>query len=103
MKRASRSKSFAICRLVFPGRNTKSNDPSRRIIINFLRTPLFGRGHGHLSPVFGYFSAEDLVFVGDVNANYRPWLVPTSRLFDAQNRVDSSTHAKRGLLEVEAR
>jgi Phytochelatin synthase len=80
----------------------KSNDPSRRIIINFLRTPLFGRGHGHFSPVLGYLPAEDLVFVGDVNANYRPWLVPTSRLFDAQNTIDSSSHAKRGLLEVEA-
>src|SRR5580704_8638228 len=80
----------------------KSNDPSRRIIINFLRTPLFGRGHGHFSPVLGYLPAEDLVFVGDVNANYRPWLVPTSRLFDAQNTIDSSSHAKRGLPEVEA-
>jgi Phytochelatin synthase len=80
----------------------KSNDPSRRIIINFLRTPLFGRGHGHFSPVLGYLPVEDLVFVGDVNANYRPWLVPTSRLFDAQNTIDSSSHAMRGLLEVEA-
>ena len=80
----------------------KSNDPSRRIIINFLRTPLFGREHGHFSPVLGYLPAEDLVFVGDVNANYRPWLVPTSRLFDAQNTIDSSSHAKRGMLEVEA-
>jgi len=60
------------------------------------------RGHGHFSPVLGYLPAEDLVFVGDVNANYRPWLVPTSRLFDAQNTIDSSSHAKRGLLEVKA-
>ena len=63
---------------------------------------VFGRGHGHFSPVLGYLPAEDLVFVGDVNASYRPWLVPTTRLFDAQNTIDSSSHAKRGVLEVEA-
>ena len=72
------------------------------IIVNFTRAPLFGRGHGHFSPVLGYLPAEDLVFVGDVNANYRPWLVPTSRLFEAQNTIDSSSHAKRGVLEVDA-
>ena len=86
----------------FRAEMAKSNDPSRRIVVNFTRTPLFGRGHGHFSPVLGYLPAEDLVFVGDVNANYRPWLVPTTRLFDAQNTIDSSSHAKRGVLEVEA-
>jgi hypothetical protein len=80
----------------------KSNDPSRRIIINFLRTPLFDRGHGDFSPVLGYLPAEDLVFVGDVNSNYGPWLVPTSRPYDAQNTVDSSSRAKRGLLKIYA-
>ena len=86
----------------FRAEMAKSNDPSRRIVVNFTRAPLFGRGHGHFSPVLGYLPAEDLVFVGDVNANYRPWLVPTTRLFDAQNTIDSSSHAKRGVLEVEA-
>ena len=80
----------------------KSNDPSRRIILNFTRMPLFGRGHGHFSPILGYLADEDLVFVGDVTANYRPWLVPTSRLYDAENTLDSSSHAKRGVLEIEA-
>jgi hypothetical protein len=28
--------------------------------------------------------------------------VPTQRLYDAQNTVDSVSHAKRGVLEVEA-
>jgi hypothetical protein len=86
----------------FRAEMAKSNDPSRRVVVNFTRAPLFGRGHGHFSPVLGYLPAEDLVFVGDVNANYRPWLVPTARLFDAQNTIDSSSHAKRGVLEVEA-
>jgi hypothetical protein len=81
----------------------KSNDPAKRLIVNFTRARLLGRGHGHFSPVLGYLPQEDLVFVGDVNANYRPWLVPTSRLYEAQNTVDSSGNAKRGLLEVEAR
>ncbi len=49
-----------------------------------------------------YLPAEDLVFVGGVNANYGPWLVPTSRLYDAQNTIDSSSHAKRDLLEIDA-
>jgi hypothetical protein len=79
-----------------------SNDPNRRIIVNFSRAPLFGRGHGHFSPVLGYLAEEDLVFVGDVNAKYRPWLVPLSRLFDAQDTVDNSSHLKRGVLEVES-
>ncbi len=86
----------------FRAEMAKANDPSRRLIVNFTRGPLFGRGHGHFSPVLGYFAREDLVFVGDVNANYRPWLVPTSRLYEAQNTIDASSHAKRGLLEVEA-
>ena len=80
----------------------KSNDATKRIIVNFTRAPLFGRGHGHFSPVLGYMPEEDLVFVGDVNANYGPWLVPTSRLYDAQTTIDSASNAKRGLLEVEA-
>ena len=80
-----------------------SNDPARRIIVNFTRASLFGRGHGHFSPVLGYLAEEDLVFVGDVNAAYRPWLVPTSRLYEAQDTVDSASDAKRGLLEVESR
>ena len=87
----------------FRAEMAKSNDPGRRIVVNFTRAPLFGRGHGHFSPVLGYLLAEDLVFVGDVNANYRPWLVSTARLFDAQNTINSSSHAKRGVLEVEAR
>src|ERR1700692_891538 len=86
----------------FRAEMAKSNDPAHGIVVNFTRVPLFGRGGGHFSPVLGYLSDRDLVFVGDVNANYRPWLVPTQRLYDAQNTVDSVSHAKRGVLEVEA-
>jgi hypothetical protein len=82
----------------FRAEMAKSNDPSRRIILNFTRMPLFGRGHGHFSPILGYLADDDLVFVGDVIANFRPWLVPTSRLYEAQNTLDSSSHAKRGVL-----
>ena len=86
----------------FRAEMAKSNDASRRVIVNFTRSPLFGRGHGHFSPILGYLPDEDLVFVGDVNANYKPWLVPTPRLYEAQNTIDSSSHAKRGVLEIEA-
>jgi len=87
----------------FRAEMAKSNDPSERIVINFTREPLFGRGHGHFSPVLGYIADQDLVFVGDVNAKFKPWLVPTQRLFDAQNTIDSDSGLKRGVLEIEAR
>lgn len=80
----------------------KSNDPHLRYIVNFTRESLFGRGLGHFSPVLGYLAARDLVFVGDVNRAYKPWLVPTVRLYTAQDTIDADTHAKRGLLRVSA-
>ena len=80
-----------------------SNAPGRRAIVNFTRAALFGRGHGHFSPVLGYLPDRDLVFVGDVNADYRPWLAPTARLWAAANQIDPATGKPRGLLEVAAR
>lgn len=79
-----------------------ANDPTRRVIVNFTRAALFGRGHGHFSPVLGYLPDRDLVFVGDVNARFRPWLVPTARLWAAANAPDPATGKPRGLLEVPA-
>jgi hypothetical protein len=38
----------------FRAEMANSNDPSRRVVINFSRKPLFGRGYGHFSPVLGY-------------------------------------------------
>lgn len=76
------------------------NDPGKRYIVNFHRGPLFGRGHGHFSPILGYLPERDLVFVGDVNADYRPWLAPSARVFEALDTVDSATGKKRGLLLV---
>ena len=35
------------------------NDPRHRMIINFHRGPLFGRGHGHISPVLAYLGHVD--------------------------------------------
>ena len=74
------------------------NDPKRRYIINFHRGPLFGRGHGHFSPILGYDVERDLVLVGDVNSEYRPFLVSSERLWDAANTLDSETGKRRGLL-----
>lgn len=71
-----------------------------RAIVNFHRGPLFARGHGHFSPVLGYLADRDLVFVGDVNRDYRPYLVPTERLWRAAATVDSATGKSRGLLIV---
>jgi len=85
----------------FRAEMARANDPSRRYIINFHRGPLFGSGHGHFSPVLGYLAEADLVFVGDVNEEFQPFLVSSARLFEAMNTVDSATGLKRGLLRVD--
>ncbi len=77
-----------------------ANDPRQRLIINFSRRPLFGKGGGHHSPIGGYLETEDLVFVLDVNERYAPWLVSSARLFEAMDTVDSSSGQKRGLLRM---
>ena len=76
-----------------------ANDPGRRYIINFTREKIFGAGSGHHSPIGGYLEAEDLVFVLDVNEDYKPWLVERERLFSAMDTLDGDK--KRGLLLIE--
>ncbi len=76
-----------------------ANDPNRRYIINFTREKIFGAGAGHHSPIGGYLEAEDLVFVLDVNEQYKPWLIERDRLFAAMDTLDGEK--KRGLLLVE--
>jgi hypothetical protein len=78
----------------------RANDPERRYVVNFHRGPLFGRGHGHFSPLLGYDAERDLVLVGDVNREYRPFLVSSERLWEATNTLDSATGKLRGLLVV---
>lgn len=80
----------------------KANNPSYRIAINFHRGPLFGVNVGHFSPIGGYLEKQDLVFVLDVLEDYRPFLVPTRRLFKAMDTVDFETGKKRGLIIVHA-
>lgn len=82
----------------FRGWMRRANDPGQRIIVNFHRGPMFGRGHGHFSPVLGYLEREDLVLVGDVNASYRPYLVSSERLWRAMDTVDTDTGKERGLI-----
>ncbi len=77
----------------------RSNEASRRYIINFRRREIFGKGGGHFSPIAGYLENEDLVFVLDVNDKFRPWLIERSRLFAAMNTLDGDK--KRGLLLIE--
>jgi Phytochelatin synthase len=76
----------------------RANDPARRYIVNFHRGPLFGRGHGHFSPVLGYLVDRDLVLVGDVNPDYRPFLVSSEQLWRAVDTIDDATGKERGLL-----
>lgn len=77
----------------------KSNDGSRRYVVNFARKSIFGGGPGHHSPIGGYLEDKDLVFVLDVNAEYGPWLVERQRLFAAIDSIDGEK--KRGLLLIE--
>jgi hypothetical protein len=77
----------------------RSNDPSPRYIVNFSRQQIFGAGVGHHSPIGGYLETEDLVFILDVNSDYKPWLVERTRLFAAVNTFDGEK--KRGLLLIE--
>lgn len=76
-----------------------SNDPSRRFVVNFTRKAIFGGGGGHHSPIGGYLEPEDLVFVLDVNRDFKPWLVERPRLFAAIDTLDGAK--KRGLLRIE--
>jgi hypothetical protein len=76
----------------------RSNDPGR-YIVSFSRERIFGVGVGHHSPTGGYLESEDLVFILDVNSDYRPWLVEPTRLFAAVNTLDGDK--KRGLLLIE--
>jgi hypothetical protein len=79
----------------------QANDSNVRLIANFHRGPLFGKGGGHFSPIAGYLPEDDLVFVLDVNDSFRPWLVKTQRLFEAIDTVDKQSGKKRGLLRIE--
>jgi hypothetical protein len=84
----------------FRGELMRANDPRLRFVVNFHRGPMFGRGHGHFSPILAYLPARDLVLLGDVNHDYGIYLVSTRRLFDAMNTIDDVTGKKRGLLMV---
>jgi hypothetical protein len=84
----------------FRAKMRELNDPHRRTIVNFHRGPLFGRGHGHFSPLLAYLPDRDLVLVGDVNADYRPFLVSTQRLWQATDTIDQATGKRRGLIVV---
>jgi len=61
---------------------------------------LFGVKIGHHSPIGGYLTERDLVFVLDVLERYQPFLAPSQRLYEAMDTVDRETGKKRGLLLV---
>jgi hypothetical protein len=79
----------------------RTNDSSRRYLVNFHRGLLFGQGSGHHSPIGGYLPDRDLVFVLDVNPSFGPWLVPAERLHRAVHSTDRASGKGRGLLVIE--
>jgi hypothetical protein len=50
--------------------------------------------------VLGYLGDRDLVLLGDVNRDYRPYLVPADRLWRAAATVDDATGQPRGVAIV---
>jgi len=90
-----------LSREAFRAELVKTNDPTRRYLVNFQRGLLFGKGTGHHSPIAGYLEAEDLVFVLDVNEAFKPWLVAAERLYTAMDSIDDASGKKRGLILVE--
>jgi hypothetical protein len=76
----------------------RANDLDRRYIVNFNRETIFGGGVGHHSPIGGYLETEDMVFVLDVNEDFKPWLIERERLFSAMDTMDGEQ--KRGLLLI---
>lgn len=87
----------------FRARLREANKPTQRYLINFNRAPLFGVDIGHHSPIGGYLEDQGLVFVLDVLDEYKPFLVPTDRLYEAMDTIDSETGKKRGLILVSAK
>ena len=83
----------------FRGHLRRSNELDRRYVVNFARAPIFDAGGGHHSPIGGYLEGEDAVLVLDVNADFRPWLIESERLFTALDTLDGDH--KRGLLLIE--
>lgn len=77
----------------------RSNDPTRRYVVNFDRGKIFGAGVGHHAPIGGYLEDLDMVFVLDPNEAFKPWLVERQRLYEAVNTEDGEL--RRGLLLIE--
>ncbi|KAF0699353.1 Aste57867_10069 [Aphanomyces stellatus] len=89
-----------------------ANDPTYRVAINFLRSPLFGINSpsfaphnlllalagGHFSVVVGFLEDENLVAVFDVNHTYGPFLVDAKRLYNAVSAHDFQSGKTRALV-----
>ncbi|KDO34204.1 hypothetical protein SPRG_19044 [Saprolegnia parasitica CBS 223.65] len=97
---------------VFRSALLAANDPSYRVAVNFLRSPLFGFNGptfapfnfilgvfgGHFSNVIGFLDDEDLVVIFDVNHTYGPYLVDAKRLYSAVNTYDQTAKRTRALV-----
>jgi hypothetical protein len=93
-RRPARSNDCSEISFLGPGRTS----PGRRRCQ--LRAPFANIPRiGHHSPIGRYLENEDLVFILDVNSDYKPWLVERIRLFAAVNTFDGEK--KRELLLIE--
>ena len=91
------------------------NDPTKRIVANFLRSSLFGYQTpwilpsnfllsvfgGHYSPIVGYWEDTKIVAIFDVNHNFGLFFVSAERLYDAVTTFDIQSGASRGLVVIE--
>ncbi|RHY29091.1 hypothetical protein DYB32_005446 [Aphanomyces invadans] len=90
----------------------RSNDTNVRVAMNFLHPALFGMDGpsflphvmlmailgGHFANIVGYLEDVDLVVVFDVNHDYGPYLVPSTRLYEAVRAVDVQSGMPRALI-----
>jgi hypothetical protein len=71
------------------------------VVVNYHRGSLGQGATGHFSPLGAYHAGSDQFLVLDVAAHKYPWTwIPTARLFDAMDTIDSSADTTRGYLLV---
>lgn len=79
-------------------------EPSRRVVLNYLRSALGQLGDGHISPAAAYDAVSDSVLILDVaRYKYTPVWVPVPLLHQAMLAADPASGRARGLLVLAAR
>lgn len=74
------------------------------VVVNFDRTPLYGAGGGHFSPLGAYNKKTHRFLLLDVaRFKYPPVWIKAQDLWHAVNTIDSASHQTRGLAIISRR